>query len=198
MIIGLTGGISSGKSTVSNLFKKYGFPIVDADVIAREVVEPEKEAWRKIIHFFGRDILGVDHTIDRKKLGQIIFSNKEKRRLLNEITHPIIIKEIMQQATLLQKKYDHVIVDIPLLFESKREELFDLIILVYVNKETQLKRLMNRDLLNQEEALQKIDSQMELDKKKELADVVVYNDQTIEETEKQVYQIIQNELRKLD
>ena len=198
MIIGLTGGISSGKSTVSNLFKKYGFPIVDADVIAREVVEPEKEAWRKIIHFFGRDILGADHTIDRKKLGQIIFSNKEKRRLLNEITHPIIIKEIMQQATLLQKKYDHVIVDIPLLFESKREELFDLIILVYVNKETQLKRLMNRDLLNQEEALQKIDSQMELDKKKELADVVVYNDQTIEETEKQVYQIIQNELRKLD
>ena len=98
MIIGLTGGISSGKSTVSNLFKKYGFPIVDADVIAREVVEPEKEAWRKIIDFFGRDILDANQTIDRKKLGNIVFSNKEKRKRLNEITHPIIIKEIMQQA----------------------------------------------------------------------------------------------------
>ncbi len=192
MIIGLTGGISSGKSTVINLFRKYGYPIVDADLIAREVVEPKKEAWQKIVHYFGEDILMADQSIDRKKLGALIFSNQEKRMLLNEITHPIIISEIMQQATLLQEQNNHVIVDIPLLFESKREELFDLIIVVYVNKEIQLHRLMNRDQINREEALQKIASQMDLEKKKEKADLIIYNDQSIEETERQVLEIIRN------
>lgn len=190
MLIGLTGGIGSGKSTVSSLFKEKGIPIVDADQIAREVVEPEKKAWKEITQFFGEEILQENKEIDRKKLGSLIFNDKEKRKKLNDITHPIIISEIMERAKDLETNHKFVIVDIPLLFESKREPLFDVIIVVYVNKELQLARLMNRDKINKKEALSKINAQMSLEEKKQKADIVIYNDKDIDKTEEQINQII--------
>jgi len=198
MLIGLTGGIGSGKSTVSNLFRKYGIPIIDADLIAREVVEPGKKAWKAIIDHFGEEILLPDQHINRKKLGNLIFQNKEKRMELNEITHPIILAEILTRAEELQKHHQQVIVDIPLLFESKREPLFDQIIVVYVNKSIQLQRLMARDQISKEEALQKINAQMSLESKKEKADIVIYNDQDLSKTEQQVLTIIRQWKKGMD
>ncbi|OEG00097.1 dephospho-CoA kinase [Vulcanibacillus modesticaldus] len=190
MLIGLTGGIASGKSTVTKLFMNEGIPVVDADLIAREVVEVGREAWKKIVDYFGEEILLPDKSINRKKLGNIIFQDENKRKKLNEITHPIIISEILSRAKKLQVTYKRVIVDIPLLFESRRESLFDLIIVVYVDKESQIKRLMERDHIDRNEALSKINSQIPLDDKIKWADIVIYNDKTIEETKKQVIDII--------
>ncbi|TCS83561.1 dephospho-CoA kinase [Tepidibacillus fermentans] len=190
LIIGLTGGIGSGKSTVAKLFRKYGVPVVDVDLIAREVVEPGKEAWRKIIEHFGEKILLPNQQIDRKKLGNIIFQDEKERKILNEITHPIIIRTAIENAKELEKKNSYVIVDIPLLFESKREKLFDQIIVVYVPFAIQLKRLMKRDQISKEEAIRKMKSQIDLEEKKKKADIVIYNDKGIEQTEEQVVKII--------
>lgn len=192
MLIGLTGGIGSGKSTVANMFNKKGIPVVDADAIAREVVEPGKKAWERIVEHFGKEILLPDNNIDRKKLGSIIFNDVQQRKRLNDITHPIIILEIMNKAKELEKHHHQVIVDIPLLFESKREPLFDLIIVVYADKKTQLQRLMERDHLSEKEALQKIEAQFDLEQKKEKADIIIYNDRGLENTEKQIDEIIKN------
>ncbi|MFV9511175.1 dephospho-CoA kinase [Tepidibacillus sp. LV47] len=196
MIVGLTGGIGSGKSTVAKLFIKYGIPIVDVDQIAREVVKPNLEAWQKIIEHFGEEILLPNQEIDRKKLGRIIFQDEKKRKILNDITHPIIIQKTLDQARELEKKHSLVIVDIPLLFESKREELFDQIIVVYVPFAVQLERLMKRDQISKEEAIMKIKSQMDLEEKKKRADLVIYNDKGIDKTEEQVKQIIADWQRK--
>lgn len=198
MLIGLTGGIGSGKSTVAKLFEKYDIPIIDSDRIAREVLEPGKKAWKQIVDYFGKEILLSDQTIDRKKLGKIIFNDVEKREKLNKITHPIIIAEIISRARRLEELNVLVIIDIPLLFESKREPLFDIIIVVYVNKSIQLKRLMIRDRIDENEALQKIESQISLDVKKEKADVVINNEKDLEDTEKQVELLLKKLKRKLD
>lgn len=198
MLIGLTGGIASGKSTVSAIFIKNNIPVIDADKIAREVVQPNQEAWAKIIKHFGQAILLPDQTINREKLGKIIFNDETQRKILNDITHPIIINEIKAKANKLLAFYNHVIVDIPLLFESKRESLFDLIIVVYVEEDVQLQRLMQRDNLTKDEALVRINTQMSLAEKKQRADIVIYNHQGIEETEKQVQAFIRLWTRKLD
>lgn len=198
MLIGLTGGIGSGKSTVADIFSKYGFPIIDSDKIARDVVEPNKEAWQKIVQYFGKDILNSDNTLDRKKLGEIIFHDHEKREQLNRITHPIIISRILAEAKELQRRYEHIIVEVPLLYESHSENLFDLIIVVYVDADTQLQRVVERDKIGQALALAKIDAQLSLEIKKDKADFVVYNDGDHEKTKQQVEAIIEIILGKLD
>jgi len=197
LVIGLTGGISSGKSMVSKLFNKYGIPIVDVDQIARDVVQPGEEAWSKIIKHFGQDILLPDHQIDRKQLGNLIFQDVSQREILNKITHPIIINRTMEQARELERRYPQVIVDIPLLFESNRESLFDQIIVVYVPLALQLNRLMERDQISEKEAMNKINSQMSLERKKEKADIIINNDKGVEETEKQVIRVIKNWARQV-
>ncbi|WP_339064189.1 dephospho-CoA kinase [Tepidibacillus marianensis] len=145
-----------------------------------------------MIEHFGREILLPDHQIDRKRLGNLIFQNESQRKILNEITHPIIIQRTMEQAKVLGRRYPQVIVDIPLLFESKRENLFDLIIVVYVPLSLQITRLMIRDQISEKEAVNKINSQMKLEKKKERADLVIFNDKGVKETEEQVKRIIEN------
>ena len=198
MLIGLTGGIGSGKSTVSNIFMQHGIPVVDADKIAREVVEPGEEAWLKIVKYFGEDILLPNQSIDREKLGNMIFHHKEKREVLNKITHPIIISRMMNKAKEIEINNKYVILDIPLLFESKREELFDIIIVVYTSRTIQLERLMNRDHIGEKEALSRLATQMSLDDKKEKADIVIYNDKDIEHIENQIKLIIEKLDGKLD
>lgn len=191
MIIGLTGGISSGKSTVAEMIKQLGIPIVDADVIAREVVEPNEEAYAQIVQHFGTSILNADQTIDRKKLGAIVFNDENERKKLNSIVHPAIRQRMKQQKEqYLQEGFVHVVLDIPLLFESKLTYLVEKTLLVYVNEDVQLQRLMARDESTKEEALSRIKSQMPLNEKIKLADAVINNNGTVEETKEQLFQVL--------
>lgn len=191
MIIGLTGGIASGKSTVSNMIKEVGIPVVDADIIAREVVQKGEEAYEKIVDHFGTEILSDDESIDRPKLGAIVFNNEEKRLSLNGIVHPAIRKKMLTEIKQYKQVGNKIVVlDIPLLFESKLTYMVDKIILVYVDQEIQKERLIKRDQFSDEEAKARIASQMPLVEKIELADEVIHNHGLKEETKQQLLKIL--------
>lgn len=193
IVIGLTGGIASGKSTVSNLLKEMNIPVIDADVEARLAVEKGEPAYFKIVKEFGSDILMPNEQIDRQKLGSIIFHHNDKRQLLNEIVHPEVrnrMKKQIKEATELGKGI--IVLDIPLLFESKLTYMVDKTILVFVDKNVQLKRLMERNNLSREEAEARINSQMPLSEKFALADEVINNNGSINETKKQLMDILIN------
>lgn len=192
MDIGLTGGIGSGKSTVAEMIKSLSIPVIDADVIAREVVEPGEQALEDIFEEFGEQMRTEDGRLDRKKLGAVIFENDEKRTTLNNIIHPAIRKRMLEQAkTYKDNGHPHVVLDIPLLFESKLEYLVDRIIVVYVDPETQLKRLLERDGSSKEEASQRISSQISIEEKRQLADEVIDNRGTREQSEQQLKAVLQ-------
>lgn len=192
IVIGLTGGIASGKSTVAAMLRDFHIPIIDADMIAREVVEPGKEAYKEIIDAFGQEILQANGEIDRQKLGSIIFHNEEKRLLLNRIVHPAIRMEMNQQKEMyIEQGEKAVVLDIPLLFESKLTSLVHKILLVYVDEDVQLYRLMQRNHLTEEEARARIASQMSLKQKVTLADEVINNNDTIEHTKVQLINILE-------
>ena len=185
-IIGLTGSISTGKTQVSNYLRDRGEKVIDADLIAREVVDLETVK-EKIKEAFGNDIYKNDE-LDRKALGEIVFRDKEKRQVLNEIEHPEIYRIILKEV---KNSKGRVFVDIPLLFESQHlnEKYgldFDEVWLVYVNRETQVKRLIKRDRISKGYALEKINSQMSVEDKKIMADVIIDNSGSLEETFKQV------------
>lgn len=185
-IIGLTGSIATGKSQVSNYLKDKGIKVVDADLIARDVAN-YKSVKNKIKKVFGDDLY-INDQLDRKKLAEIIFANKIHRQKLNGIMHPEIYKEINKKT---RGKEDLVFVDIPLLFENedvnKKYGLeFDEIWLVYVDRETQIKRLMDRDGISREYAEKKINSQISVEEKRKKADVIIDNSGTLEETFAQV------------
>ncbi|XP_070566456.1 dephospho-CoA kinase domain-containing protein-like [Ptychodera flava] len=187
-LIGLTGGIASGKSTVANFFRELGCPILDADVIAREVVEPNKPAWKKIVKHFGNEILLENGQLNRPMLGQIVFSNPAQRKVLNSITHPEIQKSMMWQIFLyFIKGHQFVILDIPLLYEgSKLKKVLKEVIVVSCDEETQLNRLMQRNDFSEEEAMNRIQSQMPLTQKCQLANHIIDNTGTVEQTQEQV------------
>lgn len=191
MIIGLTGSIASGKSTVANMLKEYGFPIVDADLVARQVVEPGSETLQKIADVFGPEVITPEGAMDRAKVGSIIFHDESKRKVLNDIIHPAI------RAEMLRQRDEHVangaktvIMDIPLLFESKLQHYVEKILVVSVNEETQLKRLIERNRLNEEDAKARISSQLPLSIKEQGADAVINNNGSIEETRQQLEDIL--------
>ncbi|EAD1385815.1 dephospho-CoA kinase [Listeria monocytogenes] len=190
--IGLTGSVATGKSTVSNLIQQAGIPLVDADIAARKVVEPGTEGLKEIVAYFGEEILLADGTLDRAKLGEIIFKDKEKREKLNEITHPRV-KDYMLEARerFFRSGEELVFFDIPLLFESHLESLVDQIVVVWTAPETELKRLMERNNLTKEDALRRIESQMGIDEKARKADFVIDNNESLEKTQKQVYTFIE-------
>lgn len=191
LIIGLTGGIASGKSTVAKMIRELGIPIIDADQIAREVVEKGKPAYEKIVETFGEGILQEDESIDRIKLGSIIFNNEEQRNLLNQIVHPAVRAEMnAQKEHYLQSDIKAVVLDIPLLFESKLTHMVEKTIVVFVDGATQLKRLMDRNQFSEEEAKARINSQLSLLQKKELADQVIDNNGSLDETKAQVEKIL--------
>lgn len=187
MIIGLTGGIATGKSTVSNMLKEKGFPVIDADIAARAVVEPGQPALQEIMNAFGSDVLSADGSLNRQKLGSIIFHDKEKRKKLNEIVHPAVRSWMMaEKDKAVRKGYKTIVFDIPLLFESKLTWMADRTLLVYTDPAVQLQRLMNRNGYTEEEASARIQSQMPIEEKKELADDIINNSGTKEETAKQL------------
>ncbi|MFF2450473.1 dephospho-CoA kinase [Neobacillus sp. NPDC058068] len=191
LVIGLTGGIASGKSTVSKMFKEMDIPVVDADVEARLAVEKGEPAYNKIIAEFGAEILMENGEIDRPKLGSIIFHHGEKRRLLNEIVHPEVRRRMTEQIEVAKQNGESVIVlDIPLLFESKLTYMVDKTILVYVDSETQLQRLIDRNQLSNDDAEARVRSQMPLADKVKLADEVIDNNGTLEETKKQLTDLL--------
>ncbi|NHC40860.1 dephospho-CoA kinase [Bacillus sp. MM2020_1] len=192
LVIGLTGGIASGKSTVSNMFKEMDITVVDADVEARLAVMKGESAYFKIIAEFGEDILLDNGEIDRQRLGSIIFYQEEKRQILNEIVHPEVRKRMRDRVELAIKNSEEVVVlDIPLLFESKLTYMVDKTLLVYVNDEIQLKRLIERNNLSEGDARARISSQMPLSDKIKLADAVIDNNGSIADTKKQLLEILE-------
>lgn len=190
-IIGLTGGIASGKSTVSNILKELSIPVIDADEEARLAVNKGEKAYNDIVAYFGEEVLMEDGSIDRPKLGGIIFPNPEKRAVLNSIVHPAVREKMQQKKEHYISLGERIIVlDIPLLFESKLTQLIDKVIVVYVDEQTQLERLMSRNGYTIEEAKSRIASQLPLKDKRNLADYVIDNNGSIEETRKQLLDIL--------
>ena len=186
-LLGLTGGIASGKSTISQFFKSKHIPVIDADLVAREVVEPNTTGLNQIVAHFGEEILLSNGKLNRKKLGSIIFEDEKKREQLNTILSKEIRQNILEKVTYFQsRKAPLIVLDIPLLYEGAYDEMVDSVMVCYVPKQVQLTRLMSRDHLSKADALNRINSQMDLEEKKRLADVVIDNSGSIEETLKQV------------
>lgn len=186
-ILGLTGGISSGKSTVSNYFLEKEIPAIDADLVAKEVVEPRTPGLARVVAHFGSKILTPSGELDRKALGNIIFNDGQKREDLNQILHGEIGEVIEKRINdLKQEGKELIVLDIPLLFEADYESECDEIMTVFVSEETQKERLMKRDDINEEAALAKINSQMSLIDKALKSDVIIDNEGTIENTLLQV------------
>ena len=196
LIVGLTGGIVSGKSTVALMFKDLGAKIVDADKLGHSVILPHKPAWEKIVKIFGKDILQNDLTIDREKLGKIVFANQSLLKKLNDITHPEITKIIKKEIDSLKNKtYNQkkiLIIDAALIYEAKIDRLMDKIIVVYIDEDEQIKRLIKRSNLSKDEALQRIKSQMPMKEKVKMADYVIDNSNSLDKTKKQVEKIWKN------
>jgi len=191
MLIGLTGGIGSGKSIVAGMFKSLGARIIDADQISREVMTPGAEAYKKVVNIFGKGILKDNRSIDRKILGDLVFGDPEKIAMLNECTHPEIFKGIEKITEEIRRENPDalIIVDAALLVEAGAHKRFDKLIVVYADEETQLKRLKERDGFTDEEVTKRISSQMPLKEKVKYADFVIYNDKGLEETRRQVIDI---------
>lgn len=180
IIIGLTGGIATGKSTVSKILIDKGYSLIDADKIAREVVDINEPAYLKIVDKFGLGILKDDKSIDRKALGRIIFKDEDARDSLNNIIHPYVFKTIKSEIINLSRDKPIIFVDIPLLFEEFQEFekyniVFDEIWLVYLEEEIQINRLIKRDGISKAEALRKIQSQMAIDNKRARASKIIDN-----------------------
>lgn len=192
LIIGLTGNIATGKSTISNMFQeKYKIPVIDADRVSREVVEPGEDTLTHIVTTFGEDILLNDGTLNRKKLGEIIFQDKRKREQLNAIVHPAVRKRmIAKKEELLQQGNQIIVMDIPLLFENNLTYLVEKTIVVFTTEDIQLQRLMKRNQLSEKEARDRMNSQMNINQKRELADAVIDNSGSIEDSEKQLKKIL--------
>ena len=185
-VLGLTGGIGSGKSMVARMFAQLGADVIDADQLAREVVEPGQPALEEIAAAFGHDILLPDGRLNRSKLAGIIFADVDGRARLNAITHPRIRKRIDAEIAARRSGSGVLIVDIPLLYENARAATVETVIVVWVDSETQLRRLQERDGLTLEQARQRIAAQMPLDEKRARADLVIDNSGSRANTRRQV------------
>jgi dephospho-CoA kinase len=175
ILIGLTGSVATGKSTVAKMFKKCGAIVIDADELAREVVQPGKPAWREIVRTFGRRILNLDRTIDRHALGAIVFHDKKKLRHLERIIHPRVAHEQIRLTKQAAKNDPKAVViyDVPLLFEAGIDKRVDKTVVVVATRKTQIMRLKNRNGLTRAEALRRIRSQMPLAMKRLRADYIL-------------------------
>lgn len=193
ILVGLTGGIASGKSLVSKLLKELGAYIIDADEIAHEVIQPGEPAYQEILPQFGEEILKEDGTIDRSKLGRLVFSDPVKRTLLEGIVHPRVfaIEEARRRQAVQQDPEAVIIFDAPLLIETRAYELMDKVIVVYANSRTQLKRLMERDHLEYDEAKRRIAAQLPIGDKRQHADYIINSGDPPNDVAKQTAAIYQ-------
>lgn len=185
-VLGLTGGIGSGKSVVDAMFRELGAEVIDADALAREVVEPGKPALQEIVSSFGTDMLLPDGRLDRPRLAAMIFSDPSARERLNAITHPRIRQRMAEEVAARSGQPGVLILDIPLLYENGRSVDVERVIVVWVDEATQIRRLMERDHLTEEQARQRTAAQMPLDEKRRRADHVIDNSGSREDTRRQV------------
>ncbi len=183
---GLTGGIATGKSTVARMLVERGAILIDLDELAHEVETSGGEVWTQIVRRFGEGILFADGAIDRRKLGAIVFADSEKLKLLNGIVHPAVFARWKERLGEIREKTPRAIVlsAIPLLIEVGMTEMVDLVVLVYISREKQVERLIERNGFSREEAMMRISSQMPIEEKLSHADVVIPNEGTVEETER--------------
>jgi len=189
-VVAITGGIGSGKSTVAEMFRNLGFPVLDADRVAHGVYKRGTIAYKKIIESFGKKILLGDGIINRKILGDLVFENEELRRLLEEITHPFIVKKMREFIRECREQRASIcIIEAALIFEKGKGQLFDCIITVSVDEKTQCTRLIQRDEIPESEVQSKIRSQEPLEVKRQKADRVIDNSGTLDYTKKQVEKI---------
>lgn len=187
-VIGLTGSIATGKSTAGNIIRNHGYQVINSDKIGHDLMEPGQKNYNEIVESFGKDILNEDKTINRTKLGEIVFSNKDKLELLNKISHKNIFNKI---NCIIHQSFDKIIfIELPILIELKKENKlsieFDEIWLVYVNPEIQIKRLIERNDLSEKQAKDRIGSQMSIDEKLGYADFIINNEGSLEDMEDQI------------
>ncbi len=198
LIIGLTGGIASGKSLVARLFKDLGAHLIDADAIVHELLAPGQPAAREVLAHFGPSIAGPGNTIDRRKLGEIVFSNKEQREWLNQCLHPKVFEVYACRVRELRERQPDavVVLDAALLIETGHHKRMDCVVVVDADEEQQVARLTGRDGFTREHALARIRSQMPLVEKRMHADFVISNRGTREETERQAREVFSACMRK--
>lgn len=191
VVIGVTGSVGTGKSTVAKMFEELGAVVLDADVLAREAMEPKRLAWRRIVKIFGERVLNDDQTVDRRALARVVFSDAQARKRLEEVIHPQVLRRIKQQLHRLKHKRQvtAAVLDIPLLVEVGAKGLVDVLVVVVAPAEVQRTRLTSKYGWTEEEVAQRIEAQLDLSAKVALADEVVDNSDGLEETRKQVRRI---------
>ena len=190
--LGLTGGIASGKSTADEFFKKKKIPIIDSDLIAHRIMEIGQNGYKAVVDYFGTDILNDDQTINRRKLGGIVFNDKAKLKKLNELTHPLVHQEIKQQMARYRANQEKlVVIDVPLLFESGFESLCNGVLVISITPELQIERLRKRNAFTKKEAIARINNKIQLSEKEKRATYVVANTGTIDDLEKKLSDLLQ-------
>lgn len=195
LILGLTGGIATGKSTVSSFFKEQNIPVIDTDQIAKNLLNKETDVYQKVLVHFGEGILNADKSMNRKALAKIIFEDEKERDFVNQTLHPEVKKYMLSEINQLKLEGHEIIVcDVPLLFESGFDKLCDKNLLVYIPRTIQLERLMVRDEINKSYALKKINAQMSMKEKRKKADLIIDNSKSILETKK-AFNDIMNQLK---
>jgi dephospho-CoA kinase len=191
ILLGVTGGIASGKTTVARMLEQLGARLIDFDLLSRVVVEPGKPAWKDIIAYFGERVLLQDKTLDRKKIAEIVFRDSEKRKKLESFVHPRIYEEFRRFVKEYDTKDFNIIIQVvvPLLLEGNLQHLFHKILLVYIPEEMQIERVMKRDRISREMALNMLRSQFPIEEKRSYADFIVDNSGSLEETKRQVEEV---------
>ena len=197
VLVGLTGGLASGKTTVAGLFQECGAFVIHADQLARTVVEPGKTAWKEIVKTFGAHVLQADRTLDRKTLAELVFHNPQKLLILNRIVHPRVAREQVRQTNAIARQHPNVVIiyDAALLIEAQAHERMDRIIVVTANRTTQLQRARQRDGLTQKSALGRIREQLPLRTKRRFADYVLNGTLPVSRLRLQVRKLYQDLLQ---
>ncbi len=198
LIVGLTGGVASGKTTVARMFEKEGAYLIDADQIARDLVQPHRPAWKEILRAFGKEVLGKEGAIDRKRLADLAFSDPDQRSILNGILHPRIKREVGRRTRQIEREDPRAVVifDAPLLVETGFHREVDRVVVVTSRETQQIERLKKRAGVSEEQTRRIISSQMVPEKKMEIADFVIRNEGSLETTRRRVREIFR-ELRRI-
>ncbi len=193
-IIGITGGIGSGKSTVSRILSNIGAKIIDADVIARKIITKGNKVFDQVVSFFGKEILDEDGELNRKKLSEIVFKDAEKLKALNNITHKYIAEVIRNkiEREKQEKNFETIVVDVPIPFDNWFLDMVDEVWVVNVDRETRIKRIMDRNGLSRDEAMKRILSQRSETEYLNIADKIIDNNSDIKDLEKQVVKLYFN------